>query len=276
MMKTRSIIAVLAFAAAAQLASAGDKYWVGGASGNWSGDNWADASGGAGGAWVDGSKAIFDGGSVTVSGASALNVAEIENTGAGSVTFLCPVQFSGTYYVVQNGIVCFPGGATATFPDNALRTASATANTLTLRGDFTFTADWSVNDVGDYPWVVAAGSTVHGQGLTGSQTSGSRILRVEEGGSACFTAIALGTNLGGIDVDGWLEASGDITVDASSHFNFGRDGNFGTVKADCIKKVSGNYAVYSRIPNLIVGEGGLGLAIKDYFWQFMQDRKSVV
>ena len=38
---------------------AANQYWVGGANGLWSGDNWADAAGGAGGVWGDGNRAWF-------------------------------------------------------------------------------------------------------------------------------------------------------------------------------------------------------------------------
>ena len=124
---------------------------------------------------------------LTVGGSATLAVTRIANAGAGTVTFACPVQFAGTYYVEQNGAVKFPGGATATYPDNALRTASSTDRTRTLDGDFTFTADWTVNNVGDYPWIVAAGAVVHGQRFTGTQKDQGRILRVEQGGNAYFT-----------------------------------------------------------------------------------------
>ena len=45
---------------AAQTLCAADQYWVGGASGDWGGDNWAATSGGTGGAWTDGNNANFD------------------------------------------------------------------------------------------------------------------------------------------------------------------------------------------------------------------------
>ena len=38
---------------------AASQYWVGGANGLWSGDNWADAAGGTGAAWGDGNRAYF-------------------------------------------------------------------------------------------------------------------------------------------------------------------------------------------------------------------------
>ena len=251
---------------------AADKYWVGGSSGNWSDASWADTAGGAGGAWVAGSTAIFSGGSVTIGGASTLNVAHIENTGAGAVTFTCPVQFSGTYYVVQNGPVYFLGGATATYPDDALRTTTATANTLTLRGDFTFTADWTVPDIGNtdaYPWVVPSGSTVRGKNLVGANSDTALILRIDQGGEAYFDSMALGSGKGEVSVNGYLEVAGDITL--ASGCSLGRDGNIGTVKANGIKKTSGSSIAYCRIPNLIVGAGGIGATFKDYYLRFPQD-----
>ena len=272
--KTLNYLLSAVFALAiAQFAQAADKYWVGGATGNWSDASWADTAGGAGGAWVDGSKAIFDSAdAVTVSGASTMNVGQIENTGAGAVTFSCPVQFSGTYNVVANGAVKFPGGARATCPDDSLRTTSATANTLRLDGDFTFTADWTVPSIGNndnFPWVVTSGSTVHGKNVVGANSNNALILRIDEGGSAYFDSMALGASKGEVSVDGYLEVAGNIEL--ASACSLGRSGNIGTVKANCIKKVSGGSTVSCYIPNLIVGAGGLGVTIKDYYWQFQCD-----
>ena len=240
---------------------------MGGATGNWSDASWADT---AGGAWVDGSKAIFDSaGAVTVSGASTMNVGQIENTGAGAVTFSCPVQFSGTYNVVANGAVKFPGGATATYPDDSLRTTSATANTLRLDGNFTFTADWTVPSIGNndnFPWVVTSGSTVRGKNFVGANSNAPVILRIDEGGSAYFDSMALGSGKGEVSVDGNLEVAGDITLAAGC--SLGRSGNIGTVKANCIKKISGSADMYCRVPNLIVGAGGFGTTYKDYSFKF--------
>ena len=154
-----------------------------------SGDDWATPAswlvGGAAPATVPTSADNIEFNSasdLTVGGATTLAVTQIANTGTGAVTFNCPVQFSGTYYVTKNGAVKFPGGATATYPDNALRTASSTDLARTLDGTFTFTADWIVNNVGDYPWIVARNSVVRGQNFSGTQTAHHRILRVEETG----------------------------------------------------------------------------------------------
>ncbi|MBR0066315.1 MAG: hypothetical protein IJQ00_01860, partial [Kiritimatiellae bacterium] len=142
--------------------------WVGGASGNLStAANWSPAPAGA--FTADDELVVNDAAEITVdaaatvgkltlnaaetiafTGANALTVTRIANTGAGDVTFNCPVNFSGTYYVEQTGAVKFPGGATATYPDATLRTASALDRTLD--GTFTFTEDWIVNNVDDYPW----------------------------------------------------------------------------------------------------------------------------
>ena len=152
--------------------------WVGGASGNLStAANWSPAPAGAFTAddelvvndaaeiTVDadatvGKLTLNAAGAVAFTGANALTVTRIANTGAGDVTFNCPVNFSGTYYVEQTGAVKFPGGATATYPDASLRTASTLDRTLD--GTFTFTEDWIVNNLGDYPWIVASNSVVRG------------------------------------------------------------------------------------------------------------------
>ena len=211
---------------------------------------------------------------VTVGGSTTLAITQIANTGAGTVTFACPVQFAGTYYVTQNGPVKFPGGATATYPDNALRTASSTDQTRTLDGDFTFTSDWVVNRVGDYPWIIPDGSTVHGQLFTGTQNSHHRILRIEESGSAYFTCVTNGWDIGDVDIDGYLEVSGEYVVQTSTSggtaARFGRAGNIGTVKAYRIVK-NRNGLVSSLIPNLIVGAGGMGSVHQDYYWRFDAD-----
>ena len=245
---------------------AGSYTWIGGASGSFTdAGNWSPAPTGAftsddelsiagpvsislDAAAIAG-KIVFTSNSAKISGNSTLTVTSIENAGVGEIIFACPVQFSGTYNVIQKGPVRFSNKATASYPDNALRTADANTNTLKLYGNFEFTGDWSVNNVGDYPWVVASGSTVRGGKLTGSQTDGHRILRVERDASAYFTTLELGTKKGGIDIDGYLEVSGDITMVADSTFHFGRDGNVGTVKAKCIKKTGGSYSIYNNIQN---------------------------
>ncbi len=212
---------------------------------------------------------------VSFEGLGKLTVTSMVSTGTGTTTFGCPVQFSDTYNVTQNGIVQFPGGVTATYPDNALRTDTSTENTRTLRGTFNFTADWTVNRVGDYPWIVPAGSVVRGQKFTGTQTGHHRILRVEEGGEAYFSDVTIGWDIGDIDIEGYLEVSGDMSIqtrgtssDSESHF--GRDGNGGTLKANRIQKI-GHSRVASYIPNLIVGAGGIGVTVQDHFWIFKVD-----
>ena len=201
-------------------------------------------------------------------GGAPFTIGSIENAGTGTVTFDCSVLFSGTYYVVQNGAVKFPGGATATYPDNGLREATASANTLVLDGNFTFTADWTVNDVGDYPWVIPSGTVVRGQRFTGTQTGQHRILRVEQGGEAYFTSVTNGLDKGDIDIDGYLEASEEAvlqttTASSSSIYRFGRSGNTGTVKARRIVKTGHSIGSFF-IPNLIVGAGGFGSIEQDY------------
>ncbi len=197
--------------------------WVGGASGNLStAANWSPTPAGAftaddelvfndaaeitvDAAATVGKLTLNAAGAVAFTGANALTVTRIANTGAGDVTFNCPVNFSGTYYVEQTGAVKFPSGATATYPDASLRTASAPDRTLD--GTFTFTEDWIVNNVGDYPWIVASNSVVRGKNFSGTQVSRHRILRVEQTGSAYFTTVTNGWDKGDIDIDGYLEVS---------------------------------------------------------------------
>ena len=212
-------------------------------------------------------------GSVAFTGANALTVSRIANTGAGDVTFGCPVSFSGMYYVEKNGAVKFTGGATATYPDPALRTSSVPDRTLD--GTFTFTEDWIVNNMGDYPWIVASNSVVRGQNFSGTQTSHHRILRVEETGYACFTTVTNGWDRGDIDINGTLEATGEVIVRTdpnagSTASRFGRSGNIGTVKAPRIAKCE-HATASSLIPNLIVGAGGFGSLVQDYWYQLAVD-----
>ena len=215
---------------------------------------------------------------LTVGGSSALAVTEIANTGAGDVTFSCPVTFAGTYYVTKNGAVKFPGGATATYPDPVMRTAASTDLARTLDGDFTFTADWIATDLGnvnDAPWIIPDGSTVRGQNFSGLQTSHKSILRIDAGGYACFTTTTNGWDRGDLDIDGTLEATKEVIVrtnptSSSNSSNFGRSGNIGTVKAPRIAKCEHASAVV-HIPNLIVGAGGIGSLTRDYIWRFDVD-----
>ena len=55
-----ALVAVaLCVATAPSPSFAANQYWVGGASGFWNGENWADAAGGTGVAWTDGNRAYF-------------------------------------------------------------------------------------------------------------------------------------------------------------------------------------------------------------------------
>ena len=265
--------------------------WNGGASGNLSdAANWSPAPAGAftaddelvfndaaeitvDAAATVGKLTLNAAGAVAFTGANALTVTRIANTGAGDVTFNCPVNFSGTYYVEQTGAVKFPGGATATYPDATLRTASALDRTLD--GEFTFTEDWIVNNVDDYPWIVASNSVVRGKNFSGTQVSQHRILRVEETGYACFTTVTNGWDRGDIDIDGTLEATEEVIVrtnpsGGSTASRFGRSGNIGTVKAPRIAKCE-HATASSLIPNLVVGSGGIGSVTQDYTWRFDVD-----
>jgi hypothetical protein len=210
---------------------------------------------------------------VTITGIEIASIVAITNLSTSSaVTFNVPVTFSDAYKVVSNGgAVKFPGGATATCPDESIRTTSSTAATRTLDGNFTFTEDWTVGTVGNdnYPWIVATGATVRGNAFTGTEER--QMFQIDEGGYACFTTVHVGKTKGNISVNGTLEATEFISVGvASQHSNFGRSGDKGTVIAPVIKKVNG-YSVYCFIPNFIVGQGGIGAAHQDYVWQFEQD-----
>ena len=226
---------------------------------------------------VKGLKITGDG-IVELSGVGKINVAsDIYSDASTDMVFNCPVAFSSTYFVVKhgNGRVKFPGGVTASYPETTLRTDIATVNEMTLDGDFTFTEDWIVNNVGDYPWIVASNSIVYGQNFSGTQNSHHRIIRVEETGYACFTTVTNGWDRGDIDIDGTLEATEEMIVrtkpsSASDVSHFGRSGNIGTVKAKRIAKAEHAIA-QSLIPNLIVGSGGMGSLCKDYLWRFDVD-----
>ncbi len=216
-----------------------------------------------------------DGEVVFTAGGGAIAVEnDIVSESTWQTTFGCPVSFTGRMLVVQGGIVKFPGGATAAYPDSTMRTASGTELSRTLHGDFTFISDWFVTSiVADNPWIVAPGSTVHGRNLTGNQGLGYRILRIEPGADAYFSSVTNGHAIGDIDIDGYMEVSGDMIVNTSSGSNesrFGRAGNVGTVKARRIAK-KGGAIVGSYIPNLIVGSGGMGTLDQHYYWSFMVD-----
>ena len=225
---------------------------------------------------VKGVKITGDG-IVELSGAGKINVAsDIYSDASTDMVFNCPVAFNNTYFVVKqgNGRVKFPGGVTATYPETTLRTDIATVNEMTLDGDFTFTEDWIVNNVGDRPWIVASNSVVRGQNFSGTQTSHHRILRVEETGYACFTTTTNGWDRGDLDIDGMLEATKEVVVKTASSGStasrFGRSGNIGTVKAPRIVKCE-HVTAQSLIPNLIVGAGGIGSVTQDYTWRFEVD-----
>ena len=284
-------IAAMASFAFAPLASFATTYtWAGGASGNLSvAANWSPAPGGAFTAsdelvvatpariTVDSAATV---GTITLtapqnvtflpSDGAALTVTRIANTGTGVAQFFCPVQFSGTLYVEQNGAVRFPGGATATYPDPALRTSSSSDTARTLDGVFTFTANWSVPNLGDgnHPWRIASGSEVYGQAFTGTENGTSRILYIADGAYARFTTVAIGNGKGEIGIDGFLEATTEITLGGSA--TLGSGGKTGTVKAPCIRKTAGNF-FYCNVPNIFVGAGGIGADRKDYDFRFSGD-----
>ena len=213
-------------------------------------------------------------GETTISGYAISGVLAVTNLSESVQTFSNEVAFAGVYRAYcasDTGFVKFPGGATASYPDASLRTTTGTIASRTLDGNFTFTADWTIGNVGNdnYPWIVASGANVTGKALTGTEER--QMFQVDEGGYACFTTVAVGKTKGNISVNGTLEATESISVGVSGqHANFGKTGDTGTVMAPVIKKVDG-YSVYCYIPNLIAGSGGVGAAHKDYVWQFQQD-----
>ena len=219
---------------------------------------------------VKGVKITGDG-NVEFSGAGKINVAsDIYSDASTDMVFNCPVAFNGTYFVVKqgNGGVKFPGGVTATHPENVVRSGFYNLNMRTLDGNFTFTEDWTAPTDGEYPWIVSSNSTVHGQVLQGSEAT-APILQIDEGGYACFTTIYTGAGKGEISVNGMLEATVEILVATGG--TIGREGNIGTVKAPRIAKNAGNQPVYSRVPNYIIGAGGIGMALRDYTFRFYCD-----
>jgi hypothetical protein len=220
-------------------------------------------------------------GTVTFTGSRTVTIERgIISDSMADSTFNCPVAFLGTYFAMQNshGAVKFPGGVTAKYPDATLRTIAGSELSRTLQGDFTFTEDWTAALCGtdaDRPWTVPAGSTVHGQLLTGLQTSHRSFFRLDEGASAYFSCVTNGWDIGDIDIDGYLEVSGEMIVQtynssSSNESHFGRRGNVGTLKANRIAK-SGHSIAGSYIPNLVVGSGGMGALVQDYYWRFMVD-----
>ena len=207
----------------------------------------------------------------TITGNPFKEVPVVVNNSDATQTFANEVFFSGTYKVSSTTApVNFAGGATATFPDESMRPSELGRR---LVGKFTFTSDWVVPAAGsDIPWIVPDGSEVHGGLLTGTQHSHCAILRVDAGGSAYFSTITNGWDRGDVDIDGYLELSNEFIVrscptPSDNWSRFGRQGNIGTVKARRIAKAEHAWA-QSFIPNLIVGEGGIGSVMQDYSWRF--------
>ncbi|MBQ7189326.1 MAG: hypothetical protein IJR99_07910, partial [Kiritimatiellae bacterium] len=156
------------------------------------------------------------------------------------------------------------GGATATYPDPSLRTASGTELSRTLYGRVTFTNDWEVTTISTatgHPWILAAGSSADGRHLTGQQGNSKWLLQIEEGAYARFTSALLDSARGNVQVAGVLEVTGTIEFDSESTGKswLGDEGYEGVIKANRILK-KGNYEVNIRQTRLIVGAGGFGCA----------------
>ena len=75
---------------------AANQYWVGGASGLWSGENWADAAGGAGGAWTSGNIGWFTTSPTTIDlGGSSPTVADFRTSGFSEAN-RCAINITNT------------------------------------------------------------------------------------------------------------------------------------------------------------------------------------
>lgn len=75
---------------------AANQYWVGGASGLWSGENWADAAGGTGAAWADGNRGYFTTSPSTIDlGGSSPTVIDFYTTGFSEAN-RCAINITNT------------------------------------------------------------------------------------------------------------------------------------------------------------------------------------
>ena len=283
-----SLLSVCLVAAAVLSAQAADKYWVGGASGNWSDASWADTAGGEGGAWVDGSNAIFDNDSaVSVTCDSAATIGTLSFSGSGLVTLggtvtqtvtkvtssqdvrhviNCPVKFTSTLQLdFESAPVNFAGGATATTPAARDNEASRT-----LVGEFHLTENWNNTENLSYTYLVTADSRFYGKSLWGNQTL--VVFRVDEGGYAEFSGdVYTGNGCGRISVLGEMVVNGRWIVQNSAVGHVGFDGDesrHGIIRAKGVWKGDDshnmNKDVYVKIPNLYVGSDGLGAKKQDY------------
>ena len=95
----RAALAAAAVCVAMALApsfAADNQYWVGGASGLWSGANWADAAGGAGGAWTSGNIGWFTTSPTTIDlGGSSPTVADFRTSGFSEAN-RCAINITNT------------------------------------------------------------------------------------------------------------------------------------------------------------------------------------
>ena len=99
-MKTRTlcfaVAAAICVATAPAPSFAANQYWVGGASGLWSGANWADAAGGTGAAWGDGNRGWFTTSPSTIDlGGSSPTVVDFFTTGFSEAN-RCAINITNT------------------------------------------------------------------------------------------------------------------------------------------------------------------------------------
>ncbi len=208
---------------------------------------------------------------ITVGGAGALRVTKIVTTSGAPVTFGCPVQFAGTYYVENLATPpVFAAGATATFPDNAL--ANKTLPSHILPDKLTFTGDWVVPALPQFsPFVVPEGATIKGKSITAAAYHNKNIsLRIDEGANAEFDSAEFGHKFVFRLNGGNIVVNGDFTFGKREGDPVGNDfgqfqGNEGSVIAKGLyKSVSGGHTFSSFITDFVIGANGFGMLNKDY------------
>ena len=211
-------------------------------------------------------------GAFTICGNPFTGVEKVINDSSQTQTFSNAVTFAGTYLVsVPSASVCFPGGATATYPDPSLRSDFSDARYRTLYGNFTFTENWSVpkSDLWERPWVIPSGTLVRGQKFTGTQGAFRRILQINAGGTAHFTEMEMGWNRGDFECKGTLVIDGlyvhlvSTSETNTGVSNIGRSGSTGTLYANTIEKRYYSYLT-EFVTHLVVGSGGIRCTSSSY------------
>lgn len=202
---------------------------------------------------------------ISVGGSGKLTIAKIVTTGAGAVTFGCPVQFAGTYLVDNaSASPVYSKGVTATYPDDSL--AGGSEPNRTLPDGLTLTEDWIVPAAAkgtDKCFIVPAGARISGQKVTcESYTENHPCLRIDSGAVATFTGVQNAGNFGFHLDGGRLASTGDIQVDGANtgwyHLDY-KSGISGTVEADRIYYPSSSSPgiIQAWATNYVIGAGGL-------------------